>query len=57
VARITDTWLDFNRRLAAAVAETPGMSALDGSRPRDVVERDVREWIEGVMADWRRGPG
>jgi predicted kinase len=46
--------LDVNRRLREAAATTPDMAVVDGSRPRDEVEEDVRRWIAAIVA---AGPG
>jgi hypothetical protein len=45
-------WLDFDAALVAAASATPTASVVDAGRTMDVVEDDVRDWIN-TQIRWR----
>lgn len=44
-----NVWVDFNRALVAAASEMPMATVVDAGRPMDLVERDVRHWIDARL--------
>lgn len=52
VAARIDVWLDFDAALVAAASATPTASVVDAGRTMDVVEDDVRDWIN-TQIRWR----
>ena len=54
-SRRVDLHLELNRRLRDAAAATADMFLVDGSRPRDVVEHDVRIWMASVRRSFKAG--